>query len=90
MVRKGPHKVYERQIQSPAPVEEQTPVPKWFQNGEQLFVKQPVGPAGQQVECEAAMCPGTRKASGILSCVGQSTAGRLREVILPLSTIKML
>lgn len=84
MARHGPHKVHQRQIQSSARVEEQTPVPEW--SGEQLFGKDPEGLGGQQAEYEAAMCPGMRRANGLLSCVGQSTASRLREVILPLST----
>lgn len=67
MARQGPHKIHQRQIQNPAPVEEQIPVPEW--SGEQLFGKEPGDHGGQQAECEAAMCPGARKGKVVLSCV---------------------
>lgn len=80
--QRNPQKLpHQRQIQSPAPVEEQTPVPE--RSREQLFGKEP---GGQQAECEPGMCPGTRKTNGILSLMRQSSASRLREVTLPLST----
>ncbi|PKU47672.1 hypothetical protein llap_2005 [Limosa lapponica baueri] len=42
-------------------------------------------PGGQQVDHhEAAMCPCGKKANGLLGCIKNSMASRLREVILPL------